>query len=82
MTLSDCESPDLLVIDMQSRRPKVRGGHVHGCPACYEKVPCSEVCSIEPDLTLDDGTLCGAYVTCAGCEPPFIKPPDDQETDR
>lgn len=62
------ELGDVTVIEMQSRAPLVRGGHVHSCPVCYENVPCEETCSCEEDLTLDDGTLRGAYVTCADCE--------------
>lgn len=52
---------------MQSRAPVLRGGHVHGCPECYERVPCDMDCTCEPDLTLDDGTPRGGYVVCNEC---------------
>ncbi len=57
-------------IDMQSRaRPlEASGNHVHSCPVCFEHVPCGQTCAVEPDLTLDDGTLRGAYDVCAACE--------------
>jgi len=42
--------------------------HVHGCPNCYEHLPCLEACSIEDDLELDDGTPCGGYFVCDLCE--------------
>lgn len=57
---------DVLQINMQSERPKLRGGHAHGCPICYENVPCDDECSIEPDLELDI-TPRGSYVTCDDC---------------
>ena len=57
----------VLVVYMQEQRDLLLGGHVHGCPECYEHVPCEHRCSIEPDLTLDDGTLRGAYVVCDAC---------------
>jgi hypothetical protein len=53
-------------INMQTPRTKRRGGHAHGCPVCYENVPCEDTCSIEPDLELDL-TERGAYVTCDVC---------------
>lgn len=59
---------EALVIDMQSRPDLLTGRHVHTCTVCYEHAPCAETCSIEPDLTLDDGTLRGAYSVCAACE--------------
>lgn len=61
---------DVLTIHMQSRgmRPlEAVGHHVHSCPHCYEHVPCNDTCSVEPDLTLDDGTPCGAYCVCDAC---------------
>lgn len=58
-----------LRIDMQSRaRPlEATGNHVHSCPRCYEHIPCDETCAVEPDLTLDDGTLRGSFHTCEEC---------------
>jgi len=61
------ELGDVTVIEMQSRAPIVRGGHVHSCPECYEDVPCEHTCSCEEDLRLDDGTPRGAYVVCDRC---------------
>lgn len=58
---------ELVVIDMQSRPDLVRGRHVHTCPLCYEHVPCEALCSVEPDLVLDDGMLRGAHHECAQC---------------
>lgn len=52
---------------VSTRERKIPGGHVHGCPECYEKVPCVEACSIELDLFEEDETPCGAYVTCESC---------------
>lgn len=45
-------------------------GHVHACPKCYRRIPCTYPgCDhTEPDLTLDDGTLCGPHQVCDGCE--------------
>jgi hypothetical protein len=42
--------------------------HVHSCPECYEYVPCTMACALEPDLELDDGTPCGAHCICDRCE--------------
>jgi hypothetical protein len=58
-----------LVIDMQSRVHPLEsyGNHVHSCPLCYEHVPCESLCAVEPDLTLDDGTLRGSFHTCDEC---------------
>ncbi len=58
---------DVVNINMQSERPKVEGEHVHRCPVCYEAPSCRETCSIEMDLALDDGTLCGTHLTCEAC---------------
>lgn len=58
---------DVIVVDMQSFPDLADGGHVHSCPICYENVPCTDVCSVEPDLTLDDGTLRGAFLACNRC---------------
>lgn len=58
---------DVVQINVPALPPKRRGDHVHACPECYEYVPCNDVCSTEPDLTLDDGTPCGAHVTCDEC---------------
>ena len=62
---------DVLRIEMQSRAVplEAKGNHVHTCPLCYEHVPCAQECAVEPDLTLDDGTLRGHYVACAKCVP-------------
>ena len=59
----------ILLIDMQAglRPLDVVGNHVHSCPSCYEHVPCEMRCSVEPDLTLDDGTLRGAFLDCEAC---------------
>lgn len=57
----------VLVIYMQEQRDLLTGHHVHPCPICYEHVPCEYRCSIEPDLTLDDGTLSGAHCVCPAC---------------
>lgn len=57
----------MLVINMQSRPDLVLGNHAHTCPVCHEHVHCESRCSVEPDLTLDDGTLRGAYCECDGC---------------
>lgn len=59
---------DVLVIEMQSRPHLLAGNHVHACPVCYEHWSCEHTCSIETDLTLDDGTLCGAHCVCPACE--------------
>jgi len=40
--------------------------HVHGCPSCYQKVPCWMPCHVEPDLSQDEPT--GFYVVCEVCE--------------
>lgn len=58
---------EMTIIDMQSRPDLVLGRHVHTCPLCYEHVPCEQRCSVEPDLTLDDGTLRGAHCECSEC---------------
>lgn len=60
----------VLRIDMQSRaRPlEATGNHVHSCTVCYEHVPCALTCAVEPDLTLDDGTLRGSFDVCSSCE--------------
>jgi len=60
---------DVLRIDMQSfvRPLEATGNHVHSCPVCYEHVPCEMTCAVEPDATLDDGTLRGAFVECDQC---------------
>ena len=39
--------------------------HYHGCPECYEKAPCFESCTIEPDLSDERPT--GAYGRCSDC---------------
>lgn len=64
-----------LRINMQSRAVPLSamGHHVHSCPSCYEHVPCDQFCAVEPDLTLDDGTLRGNYVEC-GCRQPAPAP--------
>ncbi len=42
--------------------------HVHACSECYEHKKCLEQgCTIEPDLTLDDGTPCGSHIFCDDC---------------
>lgn len=42
--------------------------HVHCCPSCFASPPCPyDDCSIEPTLTLDDGTRCGAHELCDDC---------------
>ena len=41
--------------------------HVHACPECYEHVPCTMNCTLEPDLELDDGTPCGSHCVCERC---------------
>lgn len=41
--------------------------HVHACPECYEHVPCTMACALEPDLELDDGTPAGSHMVCGGC---------------
>lgn len=41
--------------------------HVHPCPECYEYVPCSMDCALEPDLELDDGTPSGSHCICDRC---------------
>ena len=61
------EAPNVTLIEMQPSRPKLLGGHVHGCPECFEKVPCNESCSIEMDLFEEGETPCGAYVVCDAC---------------
>jgi len=38
---------------------------------CYEHVPCELLCAVEPDLTLDDGTLRGSFHTCDECSEAF-----------
>lgn len=59
---------DEVVINLQSTRPLVsEGNHVHTCPECYEHVPCGMTCAVEPDMTLDDGTLRGAHDVCDRC---------------
>jgi len=45
--------------------PLWAGEHVHWCPVSY--VPCEMTCSIEPDLTRRDGTLCGGMAKCDDC---------------
>lgn len=50
--------------------------HVHGCPECYEHVPCSMACTLEPDLELDDGTPSGGYFVCKSCSGE-IEPPEE-----
>jgi hypothetical protein len=60
-------SGNVLVIEMQSYPDLVTGRHAHSCPTCYEHVACEDRCSVELDLTLDDGTLRGAYLECDAC---------------
>jgi hypothetical protein len=40
--------------------------HTHGCPDCYEHVPCLDRCSLEPDLE-EDGVPSGGFMTCDRC---------------
>lgn len=63
---------DVLIIEMQSYPDLVAGRHVHSCPVCYEHIACVERCSVEPDLTLDDGTLRGAYDVCPSCVDSYV----------
>jgi hypothetical protein len=62
------DDPPVVTINMQTPKPKLLGGHVHGCPECFEKVPCDEVCDLELDLFKDGETPCGSYATCDACE--------------
>lgn len=48
-------------------RPKRALPHVHRCPGCYQAFPCGLDCTIEPDLTLDNGMPAGSYVKCRKC---------------
>lgn len=68
-SVDDKGAAGVLRIDMQSRaRPlEATGNHVHTCPVCYEHVPCRLTCAVEPDLTLDNGTLRGAHDLCGDC---------------
>lgn len=51
-----------------ARRRRNAPAHAHRCPGCYEPDICGlTTCNIEPDLTLDSGTPCGAYATCKRC---------------
>lgn len=45
--------------------------HVHACPGCYERFPCQEDCTVEPDLgkTLA-GLPFGHTTECARCRAP------------
>jgi hypothetical protein len=57
-------------IDLEARAGgdiEVRREHVHGCPECYEKVPCAEECTTveafdpkEPDI--------GGFIVCEQCQ--------------
>lgn len=47
--------------------PKWAPAHVHRCPGCYQAFPCGLNCTIEPDLTLDNGMPAGSYVKCRKC---------------
>lgn len=59
---------EVLVIDMQDRRPPVlRGNHVHTCPECSTHVPCEDACGCFEDMRLDDGTERGGFVICDEC---------------
>jgi hypothetical protein len=42
--------------------------HVHRCPECYDHEVCALDCVIEPDLTLDNGIPCGAFLVCSKCQ--------------
>jgi len=41
--------------------------HVHSCPECYEDVPCTMDCTLEPDLERDNGTPVGSHCVCDRC---------------
>lgn len=42
--------------------------HFHACSECYLHKGCEELgCTIEPDLTLDDGSPCGSHIFCDDC---------------
>jgi len=48
-------------IVLERRTPK----HVHNCPVCYGKFPCTLDCTIEYQRDEDDGTPMGAYCCCS-----------------
>lgn len=41
--------------------------HVHRCLGCYQAFLCGLNCTIEPDLTLDNGMPAGSYAKCRKC---------------
>lgn len=49
--------------------------HVHSCPQCYERIPCDDDCTIEPDMgTTKAGVPFGSHDVCAACEKDALTP--------
>jgi hypothetical protein len=42
--------------------------HRHACPECYEQKPCTQPCTLEPDLEGEDGTPYGSHMLCSACD--------------